>query len=927
MKAVVLSVIMALSSMTTVLGTEQTKTGVLAEASVIKEASGDTEISGINEAAGIITETGCETLDAQAFDSLRIYYNEKKLSDEDLFDRYVNLKKSYITALDNLYSASTLTIDSNQAETAIHIFYEGQETLFGLDSSVYLYNIAIYKGLEKSEQTCLTMLIPVRSTNSVVTVNLIIPQEMLGEQVTDNVASILSGIAFDGLAPQQEAPAVLKNADIIEKVKAGVYPAASQKSPDYAVVEDSRAGYSVSLPDSYVPFTHNRLGGILTYASYKIDPRRVLSISSQPLNNRQEAASAVIERFVTAASVAQDVSEDAAASDASGALDTVDSVDILENGDALYGSNRFRYILYTNVESGVETWYYDYYMQNGVRLYKLQLQSSFSEPGPIVLGQMEKILMGFHAADTPTTPEAPDTPAPTTPDLAADAIATEQSGTLRSAPATVLYENREEGYSFQYPQAWTLEDISPNIDYDRLRLNVPGHSGTLEIILQETYVSNTAAYDSSANNTAALDLSASNTAAFGSPAYTPPLPSKTSKLLFSDLVIDSGIPTVYSLGAYVDDNGRNRLYSSVDVLKGSKIFSLYITTGEYRTKNGYFDDENINNMINLVISSFQTQDTPESEARALAGETRNRKLVFLENTLRDRYDPYLIVLPAENTQPDGTTIVEVKNTRVSGYYKVRLDYAARKVEVLERVLKRNILLSELDRLSAQFDGLPITGTYRNETKMTVSIESIEDKNNAVGAKPAKVLHTFAVNARPKDGSIIWNTVKVASQEDYIAKCKAFVSSKFKSDVDVYLFGDNVFNDVDVYQQKSVDYRILAFYQGAGRSGFFMLSMNPATGAFTARKSFIPLAHIVEKTKYKYGINNTETGSDLFSFDPKTFVLNVFTSENTASAGLDSSESTSSSRLSFDMQQFNVYYHLESDLIEFDKVTLPVPETH
>ena len=881
----VLFVVMTLSSMTTVFGTEQTKTGI------------HTEASGIKEATGIITETVCETLDAQAFDSLRLYYNDKTLSDEDLFYRYVNLKKSYITALDNLYSANTLSIDSSQAETAIHIFYEGQETLFGLDSSVYLYNIAIYNGLEKSEQTCLSLLIPVRSTNSVLTVNLIIPQEQLGEQAADNVATILSVIACDGLAPQQDAPAVLRNTDIIEKVKAGVYPAAYQESPVYTVVEDNLAGYSVSLPDSYVPFTNNRLGGILTYASYKIDPNKILSITSQPLNNRQEDASAIIERFMTT---------------------IPDHVDLLESGDVIYGSNCFSYVLYSKVENDVETWYYDYYMQSDSRLYKLQLQSSFSEPGSIVLGQMEKILAGFIAADTletPGTTESTDTldttgiestdtfettNMPEEPDMAADA-------TSHSAPETVLYENREEGYSFQYPQSWTLEDVSPGIDYDRLRLNVPGHSGTLEITLQEAY--------------------ASNAAAFGSSEYTPSIPSKTSRLLSSDLMIDSDISSFYSIGVYVDENGRNRLFSSVDILKGSKIYSLLVTAGEYRTKNGYFDDDSINNMIDMIISSFQIHNTPESEARALAGETRNRKLVFLENTLRVLYDPYLIVLPAENIQPDGTIIVAVENTSVSGYYKVRLDYAARKAEVLERVLNRNILLSELDRLRTQFDGLTITGTYRNETKMTISIESIEENNNAAGTKPAKVLHNFAVNARAKDGSIIWNTVKIADQEDYIARCKAFVSSKFESDVDVYLFGNNIFSDVDIYQQKGVDYRVLAFYQGTGRSGFFMLTMNPATGVFTARKSFIPLAHIVEKAKYKYGIKNTETGSGLFSFDPETFVLNIFTSENTAYAGPDSSESNGSEGLSFDVQHFNVYYNLESDLIEFTKVTPPEPETH
>jgi len=892
--AIVLTVIMTISSMTTVLGTEQTKTDTLIEAADIKEAK------------GIITETGCETLDAEAFDSLRIYYNDKTLSDEELFDRYVNLKKSYITALDNLYSTGIQAAGSNQTETAVHIFYEGQETLFGLDSSVYLYNIAVYKGLEKSEQTWLSLLIPVHSTNSVVTVSLIIPQEQLGNQAADNVAAILSTIAYDGLSPQYEAPSVLKNTDLLEKVKAGIYPAASQESPVYSVVEDSLARYTVSLPDSYVPFMSNRLGGILTYAGYKIDPNQIFSIASQPLHNRQESASAVIERFTMSAP---------------------DTMDILENGDVQCGSNQFSYIYYRKIENDVDAWYYNYYMQSDARLYRLQLKSSFSEPGAIVLGQIGKILTSFqvdNAVEAPETAEAPDAAvmsdttteagtsgtavAPVTSEAPepAEAPDTPANASVRNAPAAALYENREEGYSFQYPQSWKLDDVSPGIDYDRLRLSVPGHSGTIEIILQESPVG--------------------DTAAFGTPEYLPPIPSKTSKLLFSDHMTCQDISTVYSLGAYVDDNGRNRLFSSVDILRGTKIYSLYISAGEYRIKDGYFDDEDINKSIDLVISSFRVYDTPKSEARALAGETRNRKLVFLENTLRNLYDPYLVVIPAENTQPDGTTIVAVENSCVSGFYKVKLDYPARKAEVLERVLKRDILQTELARICKQFDGLTITNTYLNEAKMTVSIE-IEDKNNTAGSKPVRVLHTFAVNARPKDGKIIWNTVKAVSQAEYIAKCKAFVSSKFKSDVDVYLYGSNPFNDVDVYLQKGVDYRILAFYQGSGRSGFFMLSMNPATGVFSARKSFIPLTYIVEKAKYKYGINITETSPDLFCFDPETFTLNVLTSESTACAGSDPYGSAGSSRLFFDMRQFNVYYNPESDMIEFANVTSPEPETH
>ena len=779
----ILTVVISLVPIMAVSGSQQSE----AE----KDITAKSETAETETAKGITAETRFETLDNHAFNYLRSYYNDETLSEEDLFDRFVKLKKSYIKALDNLYTANTLAVDSKSEETAMHIFYEGQETLFGLDSSVYLYNIAIYRELEKSEQTFLDLIIPVRSTNSVVTISMMIPQEQLGENTSSGVAAILSNIAYDGLTQQQKAPAIFNDTSLMEMVKAGIYPAAHQESPDYVKITDSLAGYSVSLPTSYVPFIQNKLGGILTYTGYKIDPHKILSISSAPPYDQTEGTSAAIERFKATAP---------------------GTVVILESGDYVYGSNDFKYIFYSDIENDVQKYFYDYYIQGSTRLYKIQLQGEFSEPGPIILRQLDKILAGFHA------------------DKAAK-IST--NSMLWSDPTAVLYENREEGYSFKYPSAWTLEDASPNIDYDHLQLSIPGYSGALEISIQE---SGTEAFQKS------------GTEAFEKTCM--PCSGKISKLLFSDFIIDGSVKTIYRLTAFVDENGRNRLCYSSNILKGEKVYSMFIVSGEYMTKDGIFSDDKINRMINMVASSFCALDTPESEARALTGETRNRKLTFVENELTNVYGPGLIVLPAENTQPDGTTIVSVENTGDSGYYKIRLDYANKQVEVLERVLKRDILLGELKRLSEEFDGFTITATYRNEANMTVSIKCISgknegtDNNDATSNNQETVIHTYAVNVKLVNGKVTWNTVKVADQEDYINECKAFVKSKFSTDVDVHVFCNNAFNNVDVYLQNGVDYRVMAYYQGGGRSGFFMLSMNPVTGEFTARKSFIPFAHTI-----------------------------------------------------------------------------------
>lgn len=795
--------------------------------------------------AGITVETKIETLDKQTFDFLRNYYNDPNLSNEQLFERFVELKKSYITALDSLYNANKFTAGENCSETVVRVFYEGIETLFGAESYVYLYNVAVYSELEHNEQTLLHLIVPVSSNNSVMTVSLKIPRELLGKQTAEEVASILSEISCEGLEHQQEAPAIFKDISLMEKVKEGIYPALSQKSPTYVRVEDRQAGCSYLLPESYVPFIQNKLGGILTYSSYKIDPRRILSISSAPKNPQNNADSSVDQLSTSIPNTVDQLS-----------TGIPNTAEVLESGEVLYGCNSYIFIFYRNEENNRTKYYYDYYIQGISRLYRIQLKSCFWKD-TVVLSQMEKILEDFH-----TWESVSDSPNPN--DI-----------------TMLVYENREEGYSFKYPSEWTLEDVSTNIDYDRLRLNVPGYSGTLEIVLQER------------------DISVSN----------------ISMPLFSDFSEEGFATVVRRLGAFTDDNARNRLFFSVDIHKANKIYSLSITSGEYMMKNGIFDDEKINEIINLIAASFHIKETPEAEARALAGETRNRKLVFIENELRNRYGPGLTVYPADNIQPDGTVIISVENIGDSGFYKIKPDYINKNVEVLERVLKRDILRNELKRLLVHFEGMTVTGTFRNEANMTVSVQCIEE-----GIRPVKVMHTYHVDARPKNGEVIVKTSKITSPEDYISECKAFVKSKFPAEVDVYIFGSNTFSDVDIYQQKGVDYRILAYYQGNGRSGFFKLSMDPVTGVFTARESFIPLAHIVENIKYEYGIKSSDTAS-IFSFDPETFVLTLFAPSETASASLTDIKPAGSVR------QFGIFYHLEDDLIRYKKINSPWTDMH
>jgi hypothetical protein len=238
-----------------------------------------------DDMTGIRTEISSETLDDHAYTFLRGYFNDNTLTEDQLFNRFFDLKKSYIRSLESLYNVNYLSNSSRKSETALHIYYEGSDTLFGIEGcGVYLYNISVYEGLKHREESHLDLIIPVRGTNTIEMIRFTIPKENLGILAYSYVANVLSENRVKGAAPQYRAPAILYSESLTEDAKHGIYPAESQADPTYVSFEDTAAGYGIHIPYSYIPFVQNNLGGDYSYNSYKINPNLIFSISSEPID-------------------------------------------------------------------------------------------------------------------------------------------------------------------------------------------------------------------------------------------------------------------------------------------------------------------------------------------------------------------------------------------------------------------------------------------------------------------------------------------------------------------------------------------------------------------------------------------------------------------------------------------------------------------
>lgn len=860
-------------------------------------ASEQTEAVGINDTYGLVDKStgieadiSVETLGDDSFDALRDYYNDYSLSDGELFERYIGLKKGYVNALESLYDTNYLSGLKKSPETAMKIYFEGADVLFGLDSYVYLYNIATYEGLEQSEKTRLDLITPVDSTNSVVTVRFSIPGSQLDKSAVNTVASILSGIRYKGLSPQYKAPAVFGDKDVIEAAKSGIYAAAYKENAVYVKMNNVGGAYSISLPKGYIPFIVNNIGGIFSYNSYKINPNIILSISSGPL--RGNGAEDAINRFKVA---------------------SLTSIRILDSGSSFFGNNRFKYIKYVNTEAGVKKYFYDYYINNAARLYKIQLESAIAEPGKIVSGQLDKILTSFDFEYTVTDADA-DLDGSTAVDagLASDSKADSDADTaaldantassLKSL-STATYLNNEEGYGFKYPVTWRLEEISPDIAFDRFILIAPGLSGALDITVQESGIKNSVDFPDIIKSVGGNPVNSWSGLTTG---YNPPFAEAQSKLLFSDFAIDGPVSTIYRLCAFIDKNGRNRLCYAIDIIKGKKIYSMFVTVGEYRTESGRFGDAKINKMINLIASSFKLEDTPESEAKRIFGDNRNRKVIFVENYLKRLIDPRLKIDSVEKSQPDGTMVITVGNTADSGYYKIRLDYANKQVEIVNRALKTDILRSELNRLKNQYAAKKVNSVSWDEANMTITVNSADTFTQAA------LTHIYHVKVSPANGRITWETKRIANREDYVYEGCLFVKSLIPRDSDAYIYGSNVFKDLEIYRRKNMKYRLLAYAQSKDNkiAGFLTLSMDPATSTFAPESNFTPLGNIIDKIRKGYGTKYTGDPGKAFSFDPETFILSLAVENDDGAAG---------------MQQYHIYYNPENRVIDYEKINPPAPD--
>ena len=641
-----------------------------------------------DKASGLSASVRINTLDKATLEALRKYYNDYSSIDFEIFTKYIGLQTSYIPALQDLYRSSYLYGNSGNpySETNMKVFYQDKDKVFGNTSDIFLYNIINSDRLNYLEETHLDVIIPVYSDLSLISINFTFKAGNLDNEAEQAVYKLLDCMRFIGFPAQSGRLKVFEEKEAVMAANAGIYKAAGNNADAFIELKDEKAGFALEYPSSYLPYMENKLGGKLNFRSYKISPGQIFSISAEQTS--------VTDAVSDKASYIKEFNKHA--------------ITVEKEGTATINGKEFVFLKYELKDSkGVVTYVRDYFAAGNRFIYNLRLSSRYKDVSEELDNEFKEILGSFMISNPGTVEFKLDAP-------------------------FNKYLNKEEGYSFLYPVKWKLTDLTTDINFDSLSLKIPELSGPIDINISEGELKTGVNPEEIPSTLAGVD-----TEAFGRNIrnYTAPYAGAVNRLLSHSIKKENGITYVYRLVNYMDSNGRTRLCYSTDIVKKNKIYSMFISVSEYAALNGSMSDPAINTLIENIAASFKYDETYESYERDSFGETRNRKVVLLENILKKQLGPDAKIVQAVNASISGSYYIMVENIEDSGYYRVKPDFTNSSLLIEERVLKKDCksfleeyLSTDVDVYFASGDEFKDIENYRNGNGHYTTVVYAESNN-------------------------------------------------------------------------------------------------------------------------------------------------------------------------------------------------------
>lgn len=593
-------------------------------------------------ASGLSALIRHETLDEASLAALKKYYNTYEASDFELFEKFVELQKSYLPVMQDLYRMHWQFGNpaDQYSESNMKVYYQNMDVIFGNISDVILYNTYYSDRQGIDEETHLDLIIPVYRNLSLININFTYKAGSFDETAKAAIDRLLKSLRLPGLPVQNNTLKVFTASEAVDASNAGIYKSGSHKADTLLELRNDSSGYMLKYPSSYLPYMENGLGGKLDYKSYKISPNHVFSVSAEETSIPEAVYGkpAYVKEFY--GEKLADMKESRLSS----------------------GDREFIILDYEIEESPGMTSYIRECFTSGKRhIYSLRLSSRHEYPSAELSAQFEEILKSFRELDS-------------------------NALNNRIYNSMTKYISKDKGYSFLYPLRWKLTDKSGDTGFDSFSLKIPELSGPIDISISEGRLKSDIPVEALPRILFQAGLEDADDIIEN---YNPPYGSTVYRLLSHSSLRDKDATYVFRLLNYLDAGGRPRLCYSIDIIKDSRVHSMFISVSEYSTLKGIVQDTEINRIINNIAASFKSDDAPDTGRKGYMEETGSLKVVRLEGLLRKQLGHEVSIVQTVSTKDNDIYYVMVEGIEESGIYKVRLDNGQSTVFIENKLLSKD----------------------------------------------------------------------------------------------------------------------------------------------------------------------------------------------------------------------------------------------
>ncbi|GEM_PF-420522 len=773
----------------------------------------------------------CDILNKTAVNNMRFLLSDYVSPESYIFDRMVEYKHSYFRSLLDSYKNEFLfgNMDLSLSESNIKIIKESTEELFGQNSNIVMFNTISSKRQLTQEDINIILTVPSYVNKSIYTIAFTMQKGYLNDNNINNILQVLKGLSITNHPLQENLPHVLLDNSSVEAANSGIYPSLPASEISYFDLEDTANYYRIRYPSNFVPYLSNNLIDDHSYRSFKIDHNTYVSISVEHISGSPYR---ILEKINTLKAYYGN------------------KIKIISIESKNINGKEFIVLDYEkeNHNNGAREYVTNYLIINGVRLYTLELNSMISPPSEHISYEFLRIVSSFEF----TKPE--------------------NQNKNNNNISFVNFSNERLGYSIFYPDNWSLQDNSQDINYDSFEVTNPNYSGPLNIVINESeYTSKltttellryTTGYD-----TERLSKYFKN--------YRTPYSGKTYKVLISSIKTYNNLTIIYKLVNYLDEGDRYKLCYSIDLIKNNRINSLYISASEYLFQDNVLADKELNYILEFMSKSFYMSDNKEYLESQISSEKRNNKIVFIEDFFKKALGESTTVTYAENLSSEKDVLVYINNSSKAGAYKLIFDYNYRSIQVSSRVLQPDIEKSAQEKVRSLFQNKTIHDVIFDWDNMIVSVKYSDTKTS-----PSQIKEYYLeVIPAKKEYSV--NFIRKLNAESIKNNCQSFLENYLLTNVQVY-FPKNYNFSIEDWNKHIDDKRQIPVYaEFDGQSGYFYLEVDPITDTITILK-YISTNDLKRRIEdYYFGIDPTINVLDYQTdkFDNFCFTVSIGSEPN------------------------------------------------